>query len=102
MFFQSPSPKLPKRPRFPMYTCSVANSCPTLCDPMDVARQAPLFMGFSRQVHWSGLPFPSPEDHPNPGIEPASLAVAGQISLPLSHQGSPYLRSSGLASFVTL
>ena len=102
MFFQSPSPKLPKHPRLPMCTCSVANSFPTLWDPMDVARQAPLFMGFSRQKYWSGLPFPSPGDHPNPGTEPVFLALAGQISLPLSHQGSPYLRPSGHASFVTL
>ena len=35
-------------------------SCPTLCDPIDAAHQAPLSMGFSRQEHWSGLPFPSP------------------------------------------
>ena len=35
-----------------------------------LARQAPLSMGFSRQEHWSGLPFPSPRDLPNPGIEP--------------------------------
>ena len=34
-----------------------------------LARQAPLSMGFSRQEHWSGLPFPSPRDLPNPGIE---------------------------------
>ena len=34
-----------------------------------VARQAPLFMGFSRQEYWSGLPFPSPGDLPNPWIE---------------------------------
>ena len=33
-------------------------------------------MGFPRQEHWSGLPFPSPEDLPNPGIEPASPAMA--------------------------
>ena len=38
-----------------------------------VARQAPLSMGFSRQEYWSGLPFPSPGDRPNPGIEPTSL-----------------------------
>ena len=37
-----------------------------------VACQAPLSMGFSRQEYWSGLPFPSPGDLPNPGIEPAS------------------------------
>ena len=34
--------------------------CPTLCDSMTVAHQAPLSLGFSRQEHWSGLPFPSP------------------------------------------
>ena len=37
-----------------------------------VAHHAPLSMGFSRQEYWSGLPFPSPEDLPNPGIEPRS------------------------------
>ena len=37
-----------------------------------VACQAPLSMGFSRQEHWSGLPFPSPGDLPNPEIEPGS------------------------------
>ena len=36
------------------------------------ARQAPLSMGFSRQEYWSGLPFPPPEDLPDPGIEPES------------------------------
>ena len=35
-------------------------SCPTLCDPTDAAHQAPPSLGFSRQEHWSGLPFPSP------------------------------------------
>ena len=40
--------------------------------PWTVARQAPLSMGFSRQEHWSGLPFPSPGDLPNSGIEPGS------------------------------
>ena len=39
-----------------------------------VARQAPLSMGFSSQEYWSGLPFPSPGDFPDPGIEPRSLA----------------------------
>ena len=40
--------------------------------PWTVAHQAPLPMGFSRQEYWSGLPFPSPGDLPNPGIEPGS------------------------------
>ena len=47
-------------------------------NPMDyIARQAPLSKEFSRQEYWSGLPFPSPGDLPNPGIEPLSLALAG-------------------------
>ena len=41
--------------------------------PWTLARQAPLSMGFSRQEHWSGLPFPSPGDLPDPGIEPHVL-----------------------------
>ena len=40
--------------------------------PWTVAYNAPLSMGLSRQEYWSGLPFPSPEDLPNPGIEPGS------------------------------
>ena len=43
--------------------------------PWTVAYQAPLSMGFSRQEYWSGLPFPSPGDIPNPGIEPGSPAL---------------------------
>ena len=41
-----------------------------------VACQAPLSMGFSRQENWSGLPFPRPEDLPNPGIKPMSLDIS--------------------------
>ena len=52
-------------------------SCVQLCDPITVACQAPLSMGFSGQEYWSGLPCPSPGDLPNPGIEPASPALAG-------------------------
>ena len=40
--------------------------------PWTVAYQDPPSMGFSRQEYWSGLPFPSPRDLPNPGIEPGS------------------------------
>ena len=36
--------------------------------------QAPLSMEFFRQEHWSGFPFPTPGDLPDPGVEPASLA----------------------------
>ena len=51
-----------------------AQSNLTLCDPVDCTRQAPLSMEFSRQEYWSGLPFPTPADLPDPGIEPISLA----------------------------
>ena len=48
--------------------------------PWTVARQAPLSMGFSRQECWSGLPFPSPGDFPDPGSEPGSPALqAGSL-----------------------
>ena len=45
--------------------------------PWTVDHQAPLSMRFPRQEHWSGLPFPSPRDLPDPGIEPATPALAG-------------------------
>ena len=50
--------------------------------PQNIAHQAPLSMRFSRQEYWSGLPFPSPGDLPNPGIElesPTSPALAGRF-----------------------
>ena len=53
-----------------------------------VAHQAPLSLGFSRQEYWSGLPFPPPGDVLNPGMEPASPALAVGI-LPLSPHGKP-------------
>ena len=53
----------------------VSLSCPTLCDPVDCSPPAPLSMGFSRQEYWNGLPFPSPGDLPDPGVEPRSPAL---------------------------
>ena len=47
--------------------------------PWTVACQAPLSMGFSWQEYWNGLPFPSPGHLPNPGIKPASPALAGRF-----------------------
>ena len=49
--------------------------------PWTVAYQAPPSMGFSRQECWSGLPFPSPGDLPNPGIEPGSPALQADALL---------------------
>ena len=51
------------------------------------ARQAPLSMEFSRQEYWTGLPFPSPGDLPNPGITPRSSALQAD-SLPAEPQGT--------------
>ena len=47
--------------------------------PWTVAHQAPLSVEFPRQEYWSGLPFPSPQDRPNPGIVPASPELAGRF-----------------------
>ena len=44
-----------------------------------VDRQAPLSMGFPRQEYWSGLPFPSPGELPDPGIKPTTPALAGRF-----------------------
>ena len=53
-----------------------------------VAHQAPLSMGFLRQDYWSGLPFPSSGDLPNPGIEPRSPALQTG-ALPSEPPGKP-------------
>ena len=53
-----------------LYTVKVAQSCPTLCDSVDCKS-----MEFSRPEYWSGEPFPSPGDLPNPRIEPRSPAL---------------------------
>ena len=55
--------------------------------PWTAAHQAPLSIEFSRQEYWNGLPYPSPGDHPDPGIKPGSPALQAD-SLSLSHQGS--------------
>ena len=55
--------------------------------PWTIAFQAPLSMEFSRQEYWSGLPFRSQGDLPDPGIEPGSPALQAD-SLLLSHQGN--------------
>ena len=75
-------------------------SCPTLCDPIDGSPPAaPLSLGFSRQEHWSGLPFPSPGDLPDLGIElSASSALAGRffITEPRGKLGASFLLVYGL------
>ena len=55
-----------------MHACSVASAVSDSATLRAVAHQAPLSMGFSKQEYQSGLPFPSLEDLPDPGIEPWS------------------------------
>ena len=57
-----------------------------LATPWAVACQAPLSMGFSRQEYWSGLPFPSPEHIPDPGIKPAFLGSSLLVTPGEAHQ----------------
>ena len=87
---------------------SAALSCGSLCKwnvlshvqlsvtPWTLACQAPLSMGFSRQEHWSELPFPPPGDLPNPGIEPES-----PVSPALQAGGLPLSRQGGLCKWKT-
>ena len=58
---------------------SVSQSCPNLYDPMDCGPPGSSVLGFPRQEYWSGLPFPSPRDLPDPGIKLASVALAGRF-----------------------
>ena len=76
----NPLQKAENTPKYKVQS-EVAQSCQTVI-PWTIAYQAPPSMEFSRQVYRSGLPFPSPGDLPNPGIEP----------------GSPTLQADGLPS----
>ena len=69
--------------------CSVAQPCPTLCDPVDCSPPGSSVHGISQGRILGRVAVPSPGDLPDPGIEPASLALTPD-SLPLSHQGSPF------------
>ena len=62
--------------------------------PWTVACQAPQSMGFFKQGYWSGLPFPSPGDLPNPGIEPGSPTLQAD-SLPSEPPGKPLTKVWG-------
>ena len=73
----------------------VAKSCPTFATPWTIACQALLAMEFSREEHWSELPFPSPGYLLDPGIEPRSPALQAD-SLPTELQGKPYLDGGGM------
>ena len=80
--------------------CMLVSHVQLFATPWTVAHQAPLSMEFSRQEYWSGLPFLSPGDLPNPGIELGSPAFQAD-SLPPNHQGRPSMAGNfeGIVAF---
>ena len=68
-------PKLPGVPK--LLQAQSLSGVLLFATPGTIACQAPLTVGFPRQEYWSGLPFPSPGDLPNPGIEAVYPALAG-------------------------
>ena len=84
-----------------MLSCSLVSNSVT---PWTVACQAPLSMGFSRQEYWSGLPFPSPRDLPDPGIESISpMSPALQVDpFPTEQRTLQYANSISLLVQATI
>ena len=70
---------------------NVLQSCPTLCCPMDCSPPVSSSIEFSKQEYWSGLPFLTPENLPDPRIEPKSLAPPSLVDrfLTTQHSGKP-------------
>ena len=78
-------------------SCSVMSD--SLWPPWTVAYQAPLSMGFFRQEYWSGLPFPSPGDHPDPSIKPRSPTLqADALPSEPPRRGSRYGKETSTRS----
>ena len=90
--------------------CVCAQSCPTLCDPMDCSLPGSSEHGILQARNWNGLPFPPPGDLSHPGIEPLSLvspALAGRFFTgappgkpKVSKQGCKFHYSASLSSVV--
>ena len=94
----SVSKMCPKVIESSLYVCRHAQSCRLFGNLWTVAHQSPLFMKFSRQEYWSGLPFSTPRDFPDPRIKPWSPVLqedsllsqqmsefSGRVCLPLQH-----------------
>ena len=76
--------------RLPRCCCLLTKMCATLCNPMDYALPGSSVHGMSRQEYWSGLPFPSPGDLPDPGIGSDPCFLHWQVnSLPTEPPGKP-------------
>ena len=65
--------RIPYWPALNLHAQSVSQSCPTPYNPMDCSPPGSSVHEFPKQEYWSGLPFPSPGNLPNPGIKPKSL-----------------------------
>ena len=76
----------------------VTQSCPALCNHIYCSLCGSSIQGVFQQEYWSGLPFPSPGDLPDSGMEPkSSMSPALQVdSLPLNHGGSPKVKVAQL------
>ena len=74
-----------------MFSCYrlVTKSCLTLCSPVDCGMPGSSAHGVSQARIWSGLPFPTLGDLPDPEIEPPTSPAVLEDRLPLSHQGNP-------------
>ena len=84
----------------------VTKSCPTLAPTLatsqTVAHKIPLFMGFSRQEYWSGLPFLSPEDLPNPGNKPVTPALQAASLLSQSPEKPKFMFLTHVSRFLKI
>ena len=81
-----------------LYTLKVKSLSRLFETPWTVAHQVPPFLGFSRQEYWSGLPFPSPGDLPDPGIKPRSPALQAD-ALPSEPPGKPLNAHNSIPQF---
>ena len=82
-----------------VWVCEVAQLCPTLCDPVDCSPPGSSLHGILQARILGRLPFPSPGDLPNPGIEPRSPTLQVD-SLPAEPQGKP--KNTGVGSLSLL
>ena len=87
----SPTPTAPPHPQIRNEEVKSLSHVRLFMSPWTVAYQAPQSMEFSRQEYWSGLPFPSSGDLPDPGIEPGSPALQAD-ALPSEPPGKPQAR----------
>ena len=71
-----------------MHVCLAVQSCPALCETLCFTPPGSFVHGIFQAKYWSGLPFPSPGDLPNPGIKPRSPAMQA-YTLPSEPPGEP-------------